>query len=85
MVLETFMKYKQETPYYVLFRMPILDYNQFIEEISINMDNFNAKINQQIENYNKQASNVEKVLEGMVKSAAVDYEVMNGLMQEKFI
>ena len=85
MVLDTLMNYKMEVKDAIIFRMPINDYNHFIENISLNLENFNKKINLQIDSYNKVGTNVEKALDALVKNTTVDYDILNNLMSEQII
>jgi hypothetical protein len=85
MVLDTLMNYKMEVKDAIIFRMPINDYNHFIENISLNLENFNKKINLQIESYNKVGTNVEKALDALVKNTTVDYDILNNLISEQII
>lgn len=85
MVLDTLMSYKTEVTDAIVFRMPINDYNHFIEHISQNLDSFNKKVNMYVETYNKSSANVDKAIDVLVKNTAVDYDLLNNLIQEKFI
>ena len=85
MILNTFMNYKVEFNDAIVFKFPINDYNQMIENIQLHLENFNKTVNSHIEQVNKNAVVVEKAIDVLTKQTTVDFESMNNLMKEKFI
>jgi len=85
MILDTLMSYKAEVSNFIVFKLPVDDYNLLIENISANLEKFSSKINTQIEGYNKIHGNIERAFDILMKNTTVDYDIVNALMKEKFI
>ena len=85
MILDTLMNYKGEVSNFIVFKMPVDDYNLLIENISANLEKFSAKINTQTDSYNKIHGNIEKAIDILMKNTVVEYDLVNALMKEKFI
>ncbi len=74
------MNYKSENKDYIIFKLPIIQYNEMLENISIHLEDFNKKFNVYLEGYNRISNNVVSAIDILNKQAVVDLDSVNSLM-----
>jgi hypothetical protein len=84
-LLNSLMTYKTELKDTIIFKLPINQYNEMLENISVNLDNFNNKLNTSLEGYNKNANMIASAIEILNKQTVVDLDSINYLINNKKI
>lgn len=81
------MSYKEESSNSIAFRLPIDVYNELLEAISFQVDNFHKKIQTAvIETYSKNAGNAQSAIDILAKQTIVDFDVVACVLDNtKFI
>jgi hypothetical protein len=84
-LLNSLMTYKTELKDTIIFKLPINQYNEMLENISVHLDDFNSKLNVSLESYNKNANLVASAIEILNKQTVVDLDSINYLIGGKRI
>jgi hypothetical protein len=79
-LLNSLMSYKSEIKDYIVFKLPINQYNQILENISVHLEDFNKKLNATLENYNRIANNIISAIDVLNKHTVVDLDSINSLL-----
>jgi hypothetical protein len=79
-LLNSLMNYKTEFKDTIVFKLPINQYNEMLETISVHLEEFNNKLNQSLEGYNRNTNIIANAIELLNKQSVVDLDSINYLL-----